>query len=339
MKASELKKSLELVKPGLARKELIEQSTNISFRDGLVFTFNDEVAVLAPLDLDVEGSIPAEPLYAFLGKLDSSAELKIETSENELKISSGRNRAGIRMDQEIKLPITEEVSEPESWDELPEKFLESLRIVKFTAARSGHLPILTCVNITDEYLQTFDEFRITRATCRMDVGENGDAPLSMNIVAKNLEKLPGYQPTEVGFTTNWAHFRNKDGVRYCCRIVDGEYPNLDKFMNQEGVEIELPAELEGALDWASVITDDTIQYEQEVEVHINKGSLIVRGQGPDGWAEQELRMKYKGDAVQFKAHPVFLKEMSKLAKKILINDQALKVEAEGFVHLVALSGE
>lgn len=337
MKATELKKALELVKPGLAKRELIDQSTNVSFKNHLIFTFNDEVAVVAPIELDIEGSIPADPLYSFLSKLDSESECTIIITENEFKINSGRNRAGIRMDPEIRLPITEEVSEPESWHELPEKFLESLRTVQFTASRSGHLPILTCVNITDYFLQTFDEFRITRSFCRTEFRDNGDAPLSMNIVAKNLEKLPGYQPTEIGFTQNWAHFRNKDGVRYCCRIVDGEYPNLDRFMEQEGMELELPTELESALDWASVITDNTIQYEQEVEVHIKKGSLTVRGQGPDGWAEQEMRMKYKGEPVQFKAHPTFLKEMSKLTKKIIINDEVLKVETEGFVHLIALS--
>ena len=43
--------ALELVKPGLAAKEIIEQSTSFVFRAGQVITYNDEVAVHAPVGL------------------------------------------------------------------------------------------------------------------------------------------------------------------------------------------------------------------------------------------------------------------------------------------------
>jgi len=332
MKTQELKKTLELVKPGLANKEILEQATSIIFKDGHAWTFNDEVAVMAPLEIGITGAVPAEPLYQFLAKLSPDVEVEIAEGENELKLKAGRNRAGIRMDPDIKLPLDEELVEPEEWNDIPEGFLPALQNVLFSASRSGHLPILTCVHIADEFMETCDEFRMTRQggfTLKME----GD----IKIVAKHLEQLKDYKPTEDGINGHWLHFRNEGGVVYAVRMVEGEYPDLSGFIINDGVEISFPKELNEALDWAAVMADDKIKYEQEVSVLLTKGNMTVRGEGPDGWAEQTLRLKYTGDNLTFKSHPLFLKEMAKLAKKVTVGDTALKVEGEnGFVHVVAL---
>lgn len=330
MKALDLKRTLELVKPGLARKELLEQSTSIIFRKNHIFTFNDEVAVVAPLDTGITGAVPSDPLYAFLGKLGEGADINIESQENEFKFSSGRNRAGIRRDEEIKLPLDEEIPEPEEWEELPEKFLEALRRILFSCSGSGHRPILTCIHITEDWMESCDGYRMTRAKIQWRSEDN------LCIVGKNLEKLSQYSPSHFGFSPNWIQFKNKDGVRYAVRIVDGEYPDLDKFTEVEGEEVEFPPEMENALDWAAVIVDSSIKFTQKIDVSIGKGQCTVKGEGPEGWAEQSVRMKYSGKPIIFQAHPQMLKEMVKLARKITIGDKSVKIEAEDFVHIVSL---
>lgn len=347
MKSNELKKALESVRPGLATKELMEQATSILFREDSIQTFNDEVAVIYPLKSGILGAVPAEPIYKFLSKLDGEAEINVEQGENELKLSCGRNRAGIRMDPEIKLPLDEELSEPEEWASLPEKFLPALKLVLFSASRSGHKPILTCVHITESWLETCDGFRLTRCNCETsntpEHEANGEKPLfSTKVIARHLEKLPNYSPDQFGFSGNWLHFKNSlgSGVRYCVRMIEAEYPNLDEFIQVEGPEIQFPKELEGALDWASVMTDGTIKYEQKVSVDISKRGMVVKGEGPDGWAEETIRMRYQGEQIGFQAHPSFLREMAKLARKVTVSKEALKVEGEGFIHVVSLdSGE
>lgn len=340
MKPSELKKALESVRPGLATKELMEQATSILFREDSIQTFNDEVAVIYPLKSGILGAVPAEPIYKFLSKLDGEAEINVEQGENEMKLSCGRNRAGVRMDPEIKLPLDEELSEPEEWFPLSEKFLPALKLVLFSASRSGHKPILTCVHITGNNLETCDGFRLTRCDCDMQI--NADELPDIKVIARHLEKLPNYSPDQFGFSGNWLHFKNSlgSGVRYCVRMIEAEYPNLDEFIQVEGPEIQFPKELEGALDWASIMTDGTIKYEQKVSVDISKRGMVVKGEGPDGWAEETIRMRYQGEQIGFQAHPSFLREMAKLARKVTVSKEALKVEGEGFIHVVSLdSGE
>ena len=66
----ELQEALEKVKPGLASRELIEQSTSFAFMGDRVVTYNDEISISHPVkNLDVTGAVKAQTLYAFLNKI------------------------------------------------------------------------------------------------------------------------------------------------------------------------------------------------------------------------------------------------------------------------------
>jgi len=337
MKTSELRHALELVKPGLARKELLEQATSIIFKDDKVWTFNDEVAVVVPLKIGLIGAVPADPLYKLLAKLPPDGDLRIEEEspdqKQELRFSCGRNRAGIRRDEEIRLPLDEEIGEPEGWQDLPEGFTKALDRVLFSCAQGGHRPILTCVHITDNHIESCDGFRMTRIKIKAVCDD-------ICIVGKNLENLTDYSPIKFGFSDNWIQFLNKDNVRYAVRMVEGDYPSLDQFIEFEGQDMEFPAEdVKKALDWAKVIADDSIKYKQNVDLSIQKGKLIVKGEGPDGWAEETLRLKYNGPVMEFKTNPIMFQEMLELGGKIIVGKESLKIESDGYVHVVSLENE
>ena len=64
---TDLQKALEIVKPGLANKEMIEHSTSFAFIGGRVVTYNDEISLSHPVEgLEIEGAIHAEELYKLL---------------------------------------------------------------------------------------------------------------------------------------------------------------------------------------------------------------------------------------------------------------------------------
>jgi hypothetical protein len=70
MKKTDLIKALEAVKPGLANKEMIEQSTSFAFMEDRVVTYNDEISISHPLKgIPIVGAIKADELYAFLSKV------------------------------------------------------------------------------------------------------------------------------------------------------------------------------------------------------------------------------------------------------------------------------
>ena len=95
MKKQDLLTALETVKPGLASKEMIEQSTSFAFMNDRVVTYNDEISLSHPVkDLEIEGAIQAEQLYKLLNKLKKD-EIEVEIKGNELLLKSGNTEAGL----------------------------------------------------------------------------------------------------------------------------------------------------------------------------------------------------------------------------------------------------
>ena len=89
VKKENLRNALEIVKPGLSNKELIEQSTSFAFIKGRVVTYNDEISISHPVeDLKNSGAIKAEELYALLSKIKEE-EIDIVPQEAEILIKDG----------------------------------------------------------------------------------------------------------------------------------------------------------------------------------------------------------------------------------------------------------
>ena len=124
----ELLKQLESVLPGLSTREIIEQSSCFIFKNKTVSTFNDEIACLQKSLLKIEGAVQAMPLISILRKLQEE-ELEIDTNDKntQLLIKGKRRRVGVRMEQDIVLPV-EAVDKPKKWKELPANFADAIAL-------------------------------------------------------------------------------------------------------------------------------------------------------------------------------------------------------------------
>ena len=84
-----LQTALEIVKPGLASKELIDQSTSFAFMGDRVVTYNDDISVSHPIEgLNITGAVKADKLYALLNKLKQE-EIEVEICGGEILLKSG----------------------------------------------------------------------------------------------------------------------------------------------------------------------------------------------------------------------------------------------------------
>ena len=214
----QLLKILKLVAPALASKEIIEQSTSFVFVADQVVAYNDEIAVSHPLKVGLSGAVKAEEFLKLLGKLKDE-EVELDTTENELLVKGKRSRAGITLEATISLPL-DIIQEPSRWNSLPEGFLEALAFCHFSASKDMAKPVLTCLHVEGEMVESCDNFRLTRHRLGKRVREGFLLPAS---VAKILV---GYAPKEYGLTGGWVHFRNADAVVFSARIFEGEYPSL-----------------------------------------------------------------------------------------------------------------
>ena len=160
-----LQEALAIVKPGLATKELLEQTTSFAFLGTRVVTYNDELSVSHPVEgLDFRGAIKAEELYGLLSRLNKG-EVDVELTKKELLIQCGRVKAGLALEREIELPIEEEIGLIEDWHSIPDQaqFAKHLKFAMQTCSGDMSQQKLTCVCVRKNGLvQGSDGFRLVQ---------------------------------------------------------------------------------------------------------------------------------------------------------------------------------
>lgn len=315
--------ALNAVNPGVATKEALQQSASFVFtEDGRVCTFNDDIAVSHPVEVNFTGAVPAKEFLALIGKL-KGAEIELSVSEGELRVVGSKAKAGLRLEAEIHLPL-DELGLPDQWEPLPSNFLPAVKFCLFSAGRDANKAALTHIHVLEDCVESCDNDRATRYFTSEDV-----AMRELMIPAQAARHLIGYGCDEYATTDGWLHFRNAQDVTFSCRTTEESYPNLDRFLECKGGKGEFPEELGEMLDRANTLSDG-----ERVNVALNGSKLTVSTEGVAGWYEEPARVKYTGKAVDFDIHPDFLVSMLKIGTSIVIAEGRLLFQTDDFVHIV-----
>ena len=331
MNRPELIAALSAVAPGLASQEILEQSTCFVFKEGKVFTYNDEIAIQHELDLGFEGAVVGDKLISYLNKAASEdADLSVEGGE--LRVKCGRSRAGFTLQAEINLPLEEigKLDELDWWD-LPEDFLSGLAFVRFSVSRDMSNPKITCAHVNGAYIESTDNYRMTRYELDEDFGfEN------LLVPGRVMPVLSKFKPISYATRQGWVYFENEAGSVLSCRMYAEGYPKLDPLLEVEGTEVELPDNLNKLLERASIFADADLEKDLEIELKLDKGKVTVSGKGAAGWFEETMKAKYKGESFSFKAHPGFMGECLTISNTVVVGENALKLSGDNFQHVVSL---
>lgn len=323
----ELLQQLMSVQPGLSRREIIEQSSCFVFKDGVVMTYNDEIACTHKCSLPVEGAVAAAPLLAILGKLPED-EITVETTDGELIIHGKKRRAGIRREKEVALPISA-VDKPTKWRELPADFLEAITMVQHSASKDESRFHLTCIHIHPKYVEACDNYQITRYKVAVGLEE------STLVRSDSLKHIPALGMTEFCETDNWLHFRNANGLTLSCRRYKEDYPDLKDLLKFDGHKITLPKGLADAADKAKVFTNETSD-DSQVLIELRSGKLRVKGTGGGGWYQEVKKLTYDGPDMAFMIAPDLLIEITKRHNDAEITEGRLKVDGGKWRYVTSL---
>lgn len=325
----ELLSALDAVMPGIAaaNNEKISQSASFVFTKNRVFSYNDEVAVSHPFKLDIKSL--AVPAKDFRGLVNKSKAETLELTLDEagtLLLRVNKAKAGLRCEGVITLPL-EELGMPSDWKALPEKFCDAIKFTLFSVCRDASKEVLTCLHIFDGFIESCDNYRITR----YDMGEDVIIDETILLPASSAKEIIKYSPTEYAITAGWIHFRNDSDVIYSCRIYDDGYPDYAPFLQCEGDSVEFPAGLDDVLDRANVLSD-----EDRISLILEPGNIVVMSENGSGWFEEEIEAKYEGEPVEFDIQPEFMRRILKFKGCTVIGERVLRFDSDSFVHVVKL---
>lgn len=329
-----LKRALEIVKPGLSNKDIIEQSTSFAFMDGFVVTYNDEISIKHPIESDLQGAIKADELYKFISRLKAT-EIEIESDGNLLLFKCGRIKAGFQVESKIKLPLNDGMFKKGKWKTLPDKFIEYLKFSAATCSQQLTLPKLTCVHVCkDGYIESSDSHRIFRYNFENEFGvESFLLPQnSANIVAK-------YNVTKITETEGWVHFKTDEGTIISCRTFNDTFVDTDQYLKQNkkgGKKITFPANLKEILDRAVIFTEEENIVNSYVDIGVEARKIIVKSKSETAWFEESSRIKYEGEPISFTITAKLMIDILSLTNECILLDKLLHFTGENWVYITAL---
>ena len=331
MKKQHLLTALETVKPGLAAKEMIEQSTSFAFMNGRVVTYNDEISVSHPVkDLEIEGAIQAEELHKLLTRLKED-EIEVKIKGGELLLKSGKTEAGLTLQKEITLPL-EEIGKTGKWKDLPEDFLSYVRRAMATCSNDMSRPVLTCVHVSKEgVIEGSDSFRITR--CRLEE----EMPVEEFLLpASAAIQVIRIKPTKIATGDGWIHFKTEEDTILSCRVFEDEFPDTAPFLKVEGMEIVLPKQIDEILDRAAVFAKRDHFLDEIVTITIGDNHILVSSKSDAGWFKEPARMRYSDKPITFSITPYLLQDILKETNVCVMCEDRLKFEGAGWEHITTL---
>lgn len=339
----ELLRALLAVKPALAAKEAIAQSSSFIFpEEGGICTFNDEVAISIQFPVGLNGAVPAQELYNLITK-SRAEEVEINATETELKISAGRARSGILMDAEIKEPAQaamEATKKRKRWHALPEDFVEGVKMCAFSAGHTSTDPAMSSLHLTGNVIESCDNQRLTRFYFFEAADKKPLFASAMLIPVKSMQLITKYQPTDFAFEDGWAYFKNAEDVILSLRTIVGqEYPDLTPFIEKtEGVEVEVPAdEIIAMLETAGAFAEDQDSSAPKVNIKLAENWFMVRTANSVGWFEEKVRTRYKGEPLEFIVNPNFLRDILDKLTAMTITERTLHFSTDEFVHVCVYS--
>jgi len=321
---------LNSVKLGLAKNEVIEQSGSFLFSDGFVHTFNDEIFAMIETSLkDIHGAISSEALLKILNKAKEK-ELDVFVKNNELHIKGKRFVTGIPINKEIKLPV-DSIELPEEYLTVQENFSALAKLTCLTAGKSMDEPLLTCVHLNDDVLESCDNDRIT--ICSLDAGTEMEGL----IPAASLLQITNEEIEEIAINESWMFFKTTENVIFACRLFNEEYVDLSQYIpKKEGKQIEFPSEFTTVLERADVFSENKLTSEKMATINIEKtGKLTIETKNDNGWYKERAKINLK-EPLRFHINIDFLKDVLQLSTSIVIVDDFLLFLDENSIHLIQL---
>jgi len=343
VKREQWMKCMAGVEAGLSPKDGIEQSSCYVFQGGRIWTFNNEVACSMKLPKplrSIECAVPVVGLRGLLSKIDDD-ELEVSLGSDEdgsqsqghLLIETKKRRVGLRVQIEIRLPISE-VEMPDMWMKIPDGFSEAVDTVQQCASKDESIEILTCLHLHPSGIEASDNFQAIRYKLKTGL----DQP----VLAKRdvLVKVVCLGMEEWAVDKAWLHFCNSAGLTVSCRRQEGKFPSISSLLEVEGQKSPLPKGLVDAAVKAEIFVEKPAQDDQgSLTVDLRSGKLLLRADGPLGWYEERQKISYDGESLKFRIAPRLLREVCLRSEECVVGESKLMVEGDRFVYISCLAVE
>lgn len=331
-----VEESLRKLMPAVASKGLVEQTAYVLFLGRDVGTYNDDLCIRAtsPFGDLGEFAVPAETLLALMSKLTKPMELGLK--DGTLHVHSGRVQASINTIAEVSSPIKGLALPADgAWVRLTDGLMEAASFCSFCTGEDLMKPMASCVHVGRGFVEACDNVRMVRKTIKTGKARG------MTIPAKHIKPIMAIGPVRYASTEGWAHFKANDGMVASCRVVSGEFPDLERLLEPDGDPMTLPTKkMVVALERAKAfIASAFSEYNSGTPLVTIKspgdGTYRISAEGKHGMIKEKVPGAPEGMRFAFRANPSFLCDVLPMTTEMTIGKNRLRFKGEDFVHVIA----
>jgi len=300
----EATRKLQQIKPGLAKREIVEQTGSYLFKHERASSYNDEIYMSAPFPVGFEGAVSAEKFSKALEGAPT-ATVDITADDERVFIRSGEMVVEIKK-AEIILPLENiPQHEPGDWVSLAPKFREKAKLATTVASKNLGRPALCGIHMRGDIIEATDNYRIVQ--CRTDVSL--PEGLDLLIPKNSMSHLLKFDPIALAFANGWVSFQTKQDVVFSCRVLDAAFPDTEPAFTRiyESSINFASCNLTGILDRAIWFADDDFLGNPMVIISVIDNLLIVEAGQKQAKFRETCKVAFHG-RLKFRANPLYLKE-------------------------------
>ena len=331
------------VRPALNKTE---QESVFIFGDGFVEAYNNEVAIRRNVSLKgfkLEGRVLSEGLFSALQKM-SSEKVDITKKGNEVILTAGRIKAGI--------PLLEAGKEKSvldegtwKWIDLPEGFLDALKMCQFSVGPESAPPTESCVFVDTKGGKALscDGFRATRHTFKAN--RSGSQFL---LPGTSLKTVLDFKPTKISVpkqvgtgSDGWVRFGNDDSILALVVFPNDDANHIElveqlfEFGKDHG-KLTFPETLPDIVQRTAIFAKEEMSGDDHVDILASSGVMTFSSSGMRGWIEEEVDVDYKGEEITFSVSAPFLDDVVNLNHRdCLIGEDRMMFDGDQWQHVVS----
>lgn len=321
-----LLEALQIVSPGLSKREFIDQATFFAFVVDRVITYNDSISISHPVDgLDLDGAVIADEFLKLLKKVKQD-EVELAIDGPSLHVVAGKTNAWLNFDKKVKLPLDELVKN--KWKTFPKEVADAIRFVHPICGKDNLKPLLTTVHVNNAgFVEASDSYRVIRYSVpKFDFD-------TFLLPRESVKTILDISPVKISQGNGWVHFKNDRGTIVSTRIFDQDvFPDCNRFLNVTGIEFEIGNNVSEAVERSIIFNDAFIT----VTVSGTKIQIQSESASAGKFMEHVDLPKSHDGTIAFKINPLLFKSMLDSVEKCYITDHMIIFKGENWKQVTML---
>jgi len=288
---NDLIEALLKVKPGIANKEFLEQSSHFILNEEEIISYNDEVSISCPFTTKMKCTVDAGLFFKLIDKMEGD-DLNLKLEDKKLKIECGSVKAELIIVENSNIfPYTEKLIDEQNeleWEKVPSDFIHAIKMCLFSASSDKTLGTLTCIWFEDDSIFSTDRYRMSWYKL------NGNLNKKFYIEAEFLKGLLNVESDILEFALgkSWCHFSMTDDTIYSVRLIvpESTLSIKEKFEQfQPALETALSDDFLKAVETVSLISQNVEEQSQYVEIEFSKDNILVYSESEKGTIQKTVK--------------------------------------------------